>query len=318
VWFVPFVWLGIMLNFFAGGLVLQGLVFMTLSLLFIGALFYLGVWLNERFGLYEPPAITITRGAYAPKAGLLGRLGFSMSEAALIRKDLRAFTRRRELMAIFIGPIVIVLVPLMQSMGQTGGGIPGQITLLWVGLTFLLPGSVMAMSLGSLIIGEEGQAVWRIYAAPFSAKSLVKSKYFFIVLFAFVVLAITGIFGALLYRMSFQAVVVATFEAIFLMFAISAVSLSNGIKGADFNELPRPRMIRVGWSFINLFACLLSGVAILAPLLPYVLSGLIPGIGPLDPLISLVVSGVVAAVVTLVFYRLCIGNAEELLSKAVS
>jgi hypothetical protein len=75
-------------------------------------------------------------------------------------------------------------------------------------------------------------------------------------------------------------------------------------------------MIRVGWSFINLFACFLSGVAILAPLLPYVLSGLIPGIGPLDPLISLVVSGVVAVVVTLVFYRLCIGNAEELLSKA--
>jgi hypothetical protein len=126
-WFVPFVWLGIMLYNFTSGPLLLGLLFMVLSLLFIAALFYLGVWLNTRYGLYEPPAITVTRGVYAPKTGLLGRLGFSTSEAALIRKDLRAFTRRRELMAIFIGPIVIVLVPLMQSLGQAGQNIPSQI-----------------------------------------------------------------------------------------------------------------------------------------------------------------------------------------------
>jgi len=317
-WFVPFVWLGIMLYNFSSGFLIQALLFMALSIVFIAGLFFIGVWLNERFGLYEPPAITVTRGIYTPKMGLLGRLGLSTSEAALVRKDLRAFTRRRELMTIFIGPIVIVLVPLMQSLGPSNGASLGELGILWAGLTFLFPPSIMSMSLGNLIVGEEGQAVWRIYASPFSPKSFVKSKYFFIILFALIVLGITGILGALLYQMSFRAVLIATLEGIFLAFALSAVSLSSGIKGADFNEVPRPRMIRVEWGFINLVACFLSGLAILGPLLPYALSSFIPGFGGIDPYVAVSMSGVVAAVIAGVFYRVSVGNAKELLLKAES
>jgi hypothetical protein len=316
IWFVPFVWLGVMLYYLTSAFLLQGALFMVLSVLFIAALFYLGVWLNERFGLYEPPAITITRGVYAPKTGMLGRLGFSTTEAALIRKDLKAFTRRRELMTIFIGPIVIVLVPLLQQFGQSSASIPSGLSFLWVGLTFILPASIMAMSLGSLIVGEEGQAVWRIYAAPFSAKSFVKSKFFLVVLFGLIVLAITGTLGVILYGMTLKVMIVALLESIFLLLAISAVSLSNGIKGADFNEIPRPRMIRVEWSFLNLFACILAGAAILGPLFPNVFSGLIPGIVALDLYVAAAISGVIAVAITLVFYKLCIKNAEDLLSKA--
>ena len=315
-WFVPFVWLGIMLYYLTSGLLLQGLLYMAISVLFIVGLFFLGVWLNGRFGLYEPPAITVTRGAYAPKTGFLGRLGFSTIEAALIRKDLKAFTRRRELMTIFIGPIVFVLVPLFQSIGTANPGAPSELKLFWIGFTYLLPGSIMALSLGNLIIGEEGQAVWRIYAAPLSARSLVKSKYFLIVLFGLIVVAITGTAGALLFSVSVRSIIVLALEAILLMFALAAISLSSGIKGADFNELPRPRMIRVEWGFINFFACALAGLAIIAPLIPYILSRFIPGIGFLDPLIAVVVSGVVAAVLTAVFYRVSVKYAEELLLKA--
>lgn len=318
-WYVPFVWLGIMLYYFANGPVLVGLLFMALSLLFIAGLFYLGVWLNGRFGLYEPPAITVTRGGtYAPKMGLLGRLGFSTSEAALIRKDLKAFTRRRELMGIFIGPIVIVLVPLFQSVGTSSASSPGfDLSFIWVALTFLMPASIMTLGLGSLIIGEEGQAVWRIYASPFSARSLVKSKYFFIILFSVIILAITGTAGTLIYHLSLQTAVIATLETIFLVFALGAVSLSSGIKGADFNELPRPRMIRVEWSIINLVLCGIAGLVVLAPVGFYVFSGavagFIPGFPTIDPIIAVAASGIIAAIFTFVFYRVSVGYAEELL-----
>ena len=116
-WFIPFVWLGMTLYSFTTGLLLQGFIFLALSLLFISGLFFLATSLNRRFGLYEPPAITISRGVYAPRTGFLGKLGFSTAEASLIRKDLRAFTRRRELMTIFIVPIVIILVQVMQTLG---------------------------------------------------------------------------------------------------------------------------------------------------------------------------------------------------------
>jgi hypothetical protein len=307
-----------MLYNFATGYLLQGLLFMVLSLVFIAGLYFLSVSLNGRYGLYEPPAITVTRGVYIPKTGMLGRFGFSTIEAALIRKDLKAFTRRRELMGIFIAPIVFVLIPLFQSIGTANSGAPSELRLFWVGFTFLFPASIMALSLGNFIIGEEGQAVWRIYAAPLSARSLVKSKFFLIVLFGLIVSAITGTVGALLFGISPRSTVILVLEAILLLFALSAISLSSGIKGADFNELPRPRMIRTQWGFINFFACAVAGLAIISPLIPYAISKVFPTFGFLDPYIAVVISGVVAAVLTAIFYRVSINNAQELLSKAES
>jgi hypothetical protein len=322
-WFIPFVWLGMTLYSFTSGLLLQGFIFLALSILFIAGLFFLATSLNRRFGLYEPPAITISRGVYAPRTGFLGKLGFSTAEASLIRKDLRAFTRRRELMTIFIIPIVIILVQVMQTLGSTTGTVPVQVFVYFTASAFLLPASVMAMSLGSFMIGEEGQAVWRIYASPISAKTLVKSKYFFIIFFSIIVLAITGIFGFIVYHPSLRATVVAYCEAVFLIFALGAISLSNGIKGADFTETPRPRMIHLSWSMINVGVCLLAGVAILAPFFPYAISSMLSEIMPgltgvalLDPLLALVVSAVIAIILTVIFYRIALKNANELLEKA--
>jgi hypothetical protein len=324
VWFIPFVWLGMTLYSFTTGLLLYGLAFLALSLLFIAGLFFLATSLNRRFGLYEPPAITVSRGIYTPKTGFLGKLGFSTAEAALLRKDFRAFTRRRELMTIFIIPIVIILVPLMQSLSQTNGAVPPQISVYLTAVTFLFPASIMAMSLGNFIIGEEGQVVWRIYSSPVSAKNLVKSKYSFIIFFSLIVMAITGIFGFLIYHPSLRATIVASFETVFLVFAIGAISLSNGIRGADFTEIPRPRMIRSSWSLINLGACFLAGIAMLAPFLPYVLSSTLSALIPLSigwssllgPFQALVVSAIIAIVLTVIFYRVALKNAEKLLAKA--
>jgi len=321
-WFIPFVWLGMTLYSFTYNFLLQGFIFLALSILFIAGLFFLATLLNRLFGLYEPPAITISRGVYAPRTGFLGKLGFSTAEASLIRKDLKAFTRRRELMTIFIVPIVIILVQIMQTLSLTET-VPVQIFVYVAASTFLLPASVMAMSLGSFMIGEEGQAVWRIYASPISAKTLVKSKYFFIIFFSVIVLAITGIVGFIVYHPSLRATIVAYCEAVFLIFALGAISLSNGIKGADFTETPRARMIHLSRSLINLGTCLLAGVAILAPFFPYALSSMLSEIMPdltvevfLDPLLALVVSAVIAVIFTVIFYRIALKNASALLAKA--
>jgi hypothetical protein len=125
-----------------------------------------------------------------------------------------------------------------------------------------------------------------------------------------------------LYQPSLRATIVACFEAVFLVFALGTISLSNGISGADFTETPRPRMIRQSASLINLIACLLAGIAILAPFIPYALSsmsGLIPALlggAFLDPFLALVVSAVVAIVLAAIFYRIALKNASELLRKA--
>jgi len=318
VWFIPFVWLGMTLYSFINGLYAQALVFMTLSLLLISSLFYAAVMLNRRFGLYEPPAITVSRGVYAPRTGFLGKLGFSTVEAALIRKDLKAFTRRRELMYIFIMPIVFMIVPLMQTLGATGPQPTEAIPPFLFGFFFLLPGAIMATILGSMMIGEEGGAVWRIYSAPISSKSLVKGKYFFIVFFSALVTAVTGIVWVAVFHPSLRAILVALATSLLLVFALGAISLANGIRGADFTELPRPRMMRTAWNFINLIACFLAALAILVPFIPYAFT-IVPFMS-LRPVIELyqatVISAAVALTIAFVAYRMALKNGTELLTKA--
>ena len=221
-------------------------------------------------------------------------------------------------MTVFIVPIIGIMVPVMQSLSLANEPVPPPLILFMKATIFLLPAFILVMSLGNFMIGEEGQAVWRIYSSPISPKNLVKSKYFFIVIFSFLVLPITGLVGILMYHPSLRATIVAFFEPVFLVFALGSISLSNGIKGADFSEAPRPRMIRVKWAIISLIGCFLAAIAVLAPFVPYVLSILVPNlfVAFIDPYLATIVSGVIGAVITAFFYRVALSNAKELLSKA--
>jgi len=332
-WFIPYVWPGVALSTFISSLWLETVVFSLASLAFIYALLLAAAHLNMRFGLYEAPSIRISRGAYVPKAGLLGRLGFSTVEAAIIRKDFKAFTRRHELMYIFLLPIIFTIMPLITSM-RSGAGTPlpsGIYSFLFAYLT-LLPGTLMSVILGSSIVGSEGERIWYLYSLPLSAKSLVKAKYFFATLFSLAVGLICSVIGGLLVVPSVQIAALCLIEAVFLIFSLAMVSLTFGIKGADFRELPRPRMIRPRWGFVAILVCLILGLAVISPMIPYVLKlifetsegwlkMLIEAIVPMSlpeyyPYIAVLTSGVIAAIITYVFRKMALNSAEQLLAKA--
>ena len=319
VWFIPYVWLGMALASLISGLLVQTAIFLLASILFILALFYLAVKLNTRFGLYEPPAITVSKGVYVSKPSFLGRLGFSSLEAAVIRKDFKAFTRRRELMYVFITPIVFILIPLMQYVGIWGGSTtpPGASTFLlpWM---LLAPGAFMAMTVGMMIIGEEGSSVWLFYASPITSRSLVKCKYAFICILSFMVLLICGVIGILVASPPLDLAFAFLIESMLLIFALGIVSLRAGIRGADFVEVPRPRMVRPLTSFLNTFLCFGLAIVILSPLIPYALEIIGMPIMRIDVYVAVSISAVIAAIIAFAFYRMTLKSAEEFLSKAGS
>ena len=319
VWFVPYVWLGMVLAAFVSGLFVQTVIFSLASILFILVLFYVAVRLNTRFGLYEPPAITVSRGVYAPQVGFLGKLGFSSLEAAVMRKDFKAFTRRRELMYVFITPLVFILIPLMQYSGIYGTPASGGSRLL-LALILLVPGAIMAIMLGLMIIGQEGGSVWLFFSSPIKARSLVKCKYAFVIIFSFVVMLVCGVIGILVARPSPDIAMALLIESILLIFALAAVSLGAGIKGADFTEAPRPRMVRPLTVLVYMLLCLVLAMAIFSPLLLHEVTMEYIPIPVALPKISLPVavsiSASIALVVAFVFYRIALKNAEEFLIKA--
>jgi hypothetical protein len=320
-WFVPFVWPGLALYYLLiGNSIVNGILFLALSAVFAVALSYLAINLNLRFGLYEPPAIKVqTSGVYAPKTGIIGKFGFSTIEAALIRKDIRAFTRRRELISIFIVPIVFIILPISQSFGSQG---VQEVNLIFSAMLFLFPASLMAMTMGNMLIGEEGIAVWRIYASPITAKNLVKAKLAFLTVFSVIVMIITSTVGILFYHPSLKVMIVGLIETLFLIAALGPIALTIGFKGADFTATKRARMIRQEWSLISLVVCAVAALGILAPLIPYVLSTFISSFISIsapnitDLMLPVAISGVIAVVISVVFYRVDINSAKELLRKA--
>jgi hypothetical protein len=319
VWFVPFVWVALTVSYIFSGLILQGILFTALSALFIAALYYAAVILNQRFGLYEPPAITLQKSGsvYAPKTGFLGKLGFSSAEAAIIRKDFRAFTRRREMVSIFIVPIIMIIIPLMQSL-TNGAAVSGPGGIIFEGIIFLVPASFTALLLGEVMIGEEGQAVWRIYASPISPKTLVKSKTYFLTLFSTIILIVSGVIGVLFYRPNLPETIAVLLEGFFLLLAVGITSLTIGFKGPDFSQSRRARMIRQEWSLIGLIVGAIVGGCVSLPLLVTVGLSIFTGgsISAFNLAISVAISGAVSLGISAVFYRINLGMAADLLKKA--
>ncbi len=313
IWYIPYIWPGIALASLIGGNLLNALVYSIASAVFVFLLFLLAVRLNARFGLYEPPAITVSKGAYFPKKSFLERVGFSSLDAALIRKDLRAFTRRRELIYIFIAPLVIVLMPLL-TVGYSQGAFPSFLSI-W---TLLLPGALMSMYLGAIIIGEEGSSIWLLLSSPINARELVKSKYAFVVLISCLSAMLCDIVGILIGRPSLNLVIVALIESLLLILALAAVSVGSGVKGAQFVETPRPRMVSPMTSFTNFLKCLVVGVIIILPLLPNGLhlfaSSMTGRLPELSLPIAVMASTVVSLVITYLFYRVALRNAKQLLA----
>jgi len=316
IWYIPYIWPGMALASFLGGNLLNTLLYSISSVAFIFLLFFLAVKLNVKFGLYEPPAITVSRGVYIPKTSFLERAGFSSLEVALIRKDLKAFTRRRELIYIFILPLLIILMPLLGSLGQTEQVPFSSFLSIWV---LLLPGSLMSTFLGTIIIGEEGPSVWLLYSSPINANNLVKSKYSFVVLISCLVTLVCGVVGIFVVRPSTNLIVATLIESILLIFAITAVSINSGIKGAQFVEAPKPRMVNPVTSFVNIIICAAAGGLVLLPLLPngahLIGLSMITSLPRFNLPIAVLISAVISLVIVFLFYKVALKNAKEFLLK---
>ena len=231
-----------------------------------------------------------------------------------MRKDFRAFTRRRELMFFFVLPIVIVImwiIPIAQTPYF-------QALSAFSVLILLIPGALMATSVGPIIIGQEGSSVWHLYSSPVTAESLLKCKFTFVVILSCAVTLVSSVFSILIIHPSLKIILVALIESIFLIVSLSTVSLRAAIRGASFVEIPRPRMVRPIELIINFVICLILAGVVLVPLFPYAgtLFGLLNPLPQFYLYIALAISGCIAAIVTYGFYRVALKNAKDFLAEA--
>ena len=327
IWFIPYVWPGMALSAFVSSLWMETLLFSLATVAFIGVVFFVATYLNTRFGLYELPALRLSRGVYLPKDSLFGKLGFSPTETALMKKDFKSITRRHELTFVFVFPLSMLAMAFLGVPQILQGDIPsvGTSNFLFALLT-LCPVIYIAPFVGGMLTGLEGSSVWYIFSSPVSAKSFAKSKFFIVVFFALSVTLICSIVSGLVFRPSVLFLAVTLLEVVFLIFSLSAVSVAIGIKAADFRGFfPFSRVFKLRWGVLNFVLCVVTAVAVVAPIIPYVLSVLavsfLPAIPPLSEYYvyaGLFLSAIIAVAVTYVFRGVAVGNAVQRFSEGDS
>ena len=314
-WFIPYVWPGIILYSIYHGQWMVVAALLPATAVFIGIIFFAAVVLNARYGMWEPPAIRVSKGTYAPKTGLLGKLGLSAAESAIVKKDFRAYTRRTELMYVFITPIVFIVMtfmPMLTGSGTSRSGISSVSSFFYLYLA-IAPSAILAFSLGTASTGSEGPGLWVLSSSPLSPGSFIKGKLFFTGMLCILTGLLCAVAGYFLFNPSFRMAATGVWETLFMAGAVAMVSLFSGVSGADFREAPRPRMVSPEWSIINIALCGVVGILVLLPVIIYGISTTFLGIQAPGFYLygSWVLSGVISMVIMYTIYKITVKNAEK-------
>jgi hypothetical protein len=171
-----------------------------------------------------------------------------------------------------------------------------------------------------MIIGEEGSSIWFFYSSPSTARSLVKCKYIVICILSGIAMLICSIVAISVAQPSSNLTITTLIESALLIFALGAVSIGAGIRGASFIEVPRPRMVRPLTSLTNTVLCFVLTIVILSPFIPYAAQimsfPLLTSPLRLELWGAVLASTIIALIITFAFYRIALKKAEEFLLKA--
>ena len=239
-WFIPVVWPSLAIIGLTEANTFSFVSFSILSLAFAGALLILAAEFRARFWVPIPVSIKLTSRAYKPGRFRLPFVGGV--ESTIILKDFRSLTRRREMARFLAIPFVVSVSMGISMFSITTQSGPGAVVALFI---YLLSIAIFVSVLSMTSIGQEGNAVWNIYAAPIKSTQLLRAKILFAsglgVAFGIVLLSIfifiLPSFGAYYW--------IPLLLGVPLAFEESARGVYIAARSPDFREMVRSRYVGV-------------------------------------------------------------------------
>ncbi len=251
--FVPILWGSVALDAVFAGDAFRATVFSAATVLFTALLVWIAVKVRSRYWAPMLGAVAISTAEYMPRSGFLSRLGLTSGEAAIVRKDLKGVTRRRELISFFAVPIIFVAIFLIDTLtpGISGGGGSGALQIV-TDLPVFLAGTIFALMISSISFGQESKSVMVLYSMPISPDQILKAKAFLALAFS---LSATTAIAVVFWIVGGQSAVF-FIENLVIAAAISVeevmVGLGFGAAHPDFQERPRPRFVDPYWLILML------------------------------------------------------------------
>jgi hypothetical protein len=268
--YFPLVWPSLAVASFLQDNLLSASLYAFLTVL-LGALFFLGcARLRQAYWVPVPVSVKLSTATYAPTVGFLGRLGLNSAESAIVRKDFRSLSRRREMARFLAIPIVIVASMLIPSLMSSERPASSSGVLFWV-FPLIFGVAVFGLFTSMISVGQEGSAVWNLYSSPLSPKEFVQAKVTVNLVLSLPIAIAFWLGITLLGRVSFKSSIAILLILIALILAESFLGFALGVKYPDFSETIRSRFIRLTGMLTGMLLGMAIAGIILAPYGIYVL-----------------------------------------------
>jgi len=298
-WFIPLLWPSLTMLRYIFSDVMGTLIFAGLSSVLVLVVFLGGVKARAMNWVPAPVSYRLKPVEFkSSRRGILGSLGFSVFESALIRKDFKSLIRRRETLTQLAIPVMVTITLLIAQSGMIGGSAPPEgVKYFFIG-NVLFVSVILGMSLSIISLGQEGGAFQVLQITPLEPRSITRAKILHAFIPSFTLMSV--IFLSIFSLIGDPVITAGAFLlGITGVFDVVLVSMIIGAHYVDFTEVPRHRFVR--WegtliSFLALFA--LIGV-ILSPFIV----GLLEPEFALNLQVAFVISEVIATAVAYLGYR---------------
>jgi len=262
-WFIPVVWPTLAVLGAAQTNLFNFLIFSISSVAFAVVLFGLAARFRARFWVPVPVSIKLSTGAYRPRQFHIPLIG--AAESAMIQKDLRSLTRRRE-MARFLAIPFVLAISMGISLLPLGSQTPEAPSFMFIAFLFLMPVAIFVGALSMTSIGQEGYAVWNLYAAPIKPSQLLRAKLLFAAILGIpFAIALLSIFALLLNTVgTYYAILLPV--SVLVVLEVSALGVYFAALFPDFREMVRSRYVSVWGSLLGIGTALGVSLLTVAPL----------------------------------------------------
>jgi hypothetical protein len=312
--YFPLAWPSLAVASFIEDNLLSASLYAFLTFLLCGFFFLACARLRQAYWMPMPVSVKLSTAAYAPSAGFLSRLGLNPAESAIVRKDFRSLSRRREMARFLAIPILIVASLLIPSLVSTSKSSPSSTGILFWFFSLIFGVTIFALFTSMISFGQEGSAVWNLYSSPLLPRELVRAKVTANIILSLPIAIAFWLGITLLGHTSFKSSLAILLVLATLILVESLVGLALGVKYPDFSETIRSRFIRLTGMLTGMLLGMTVAGTILAPYGLYVLFKS----QWLDSNIyfaaacsaSLILTGLISAIA----YRACMSSTKKLLA----
>src|SRR3989442_1391761 len=312
---VPLIWPTLSITSILRSDALSSAYFFTLSLGFLAALASIALALRSRFWVATPPSFHFSNAGTISGVSRLRKIGVSVISLALVRREIRSATRRKEVVRLMAIPIILPVMisfPAIFSPAPTTSAASGLISPLFLAVPLLFGVGLGTLFLGMTSIGQEAHRLWNLSSLPLEAGTIVTSKILFTSLISTIWL---GLWVAplvfffqvsILYALTFIAV------GITIVLAETSLGVAIGSRYPVFSHGPRPRFVTIIGSIIGAFLGVMVMLLMSLPLLFLLLARVFLFL-PFSLQLSFFLGGMLGLIFARISYTLSIRSVDGIL-----